>query len=255
MNPEFPHATSYATLDFFQETAEACWKAVSEFAPNISAGYSRWVRPITSGLDPGTGEQYTTYQLFVMGGGGAVEGADGANAIGGFDIFGGLAIVDPELHEALFPFHIHELDFRTDSGGAGNQRGGVAPTFEVSPVDHTATFSIGGDFGQTAPPFGIRGGKPGEPTRVQKRTPEGTVEIEESFKIVSVGEDETYVQHSGGGGGVGDPHERDPERVREDVRNGYVSVQAARDEYGVVFDDEGEIDYERTRSLRGDRCE
>lgn len=252
VNPEFPHATSYATLDFFQETAEACWKAVAKAAPDkLSGGYSRWVRPITSGHDSESGEQYTTYQLYVMGGGGAAAGIDGANAIGGFTIFGGLTITDPELHEALFPYHIHELDLRTDSGGAGRFRGGLGTTFAVSPVDHTADFAIGGDFGQTVPPFGHHGGHPGEAAHVFIESPHDQTEIEESFQIVPVTPDEQYIQYSAGGGGYGDPLDRNPKKVLKDVKNEYISVEAAREEYGVVILGETlEIDQEKTCSLR-----
>jgi len=64
---------------------------------------------------------------------------------------------------------------------------------------------------------------------------------------------EVISNRTAGGGGYGDPYERDPERVLEDYRNDYVSQEAAREQYGVVITDDGEIDHEATESLRADQ--
>ena len=61
---------------------------------------------------------------------------------------------------------------------------------------------------------------------------------------------EILSNRSGGGGGYGDPFDRNPEAVRDDVRNGYVSRESARNEYGVAVTDEGDIDWDATENLR-----
>lgn len=66
---------------------------------------------------------------------------------------------------------------------------------------------------------------------------------------------EVVSNRSGGGGGYGDPFDRDPEAVREDVIDEYVSLEAAREDYGVVVSAEGNLDYEATEDLRGQRRE
>jgi N-methylhydantoinase B len=72
--------------------------------------------------------------------------------------------------------------------------------------------------------------------------------------MTDVKEGDVLIKHSSGGGGVGDPIERDPEMVREDVENELVTVNAARDVYKVVIDPTTlEIDHEATRELRGRR--
>lgn len=254
VNPEFPTGTGYATVSFAQETIEACWNALAGVRPeNVPGGHGRWVRPIASGNDPQSGKQYAQYHLFVLPGAGAVRGQDGANRLGGSTLLGGLCETDPEMQESLLPFHIHEVDLRTDSGGAGAWRGGLGCTVKIAPVDHTSLFSIGGDFGQSNPPNGILGGQDGEPAAISIERSDGSVEeIPHSFVDVPVEDGERYIQRSAGGGGVGDPMRRDPERVREDVKHGYVSVEAAAEMYGVAIDGETlAIDDEETDRLRG----
>jgi len=62
---------------------------------------------------------------------------------------------------------------------------------------------------------------------------------------------EVISNRTAGGGGYGEPFERDPENVLEDYRDGYVSQDAAREQYGVAITDDGEIDDETTADLRG----
>jgi len=64
---------------------------------------------------------------------------------------------------------------------------------------------------------------------------------------------EVVSNRSGGGGGYGDPYERDPKAVHEDIIDGYVSPQAAREDYGVVITEDGELDRQATTKLREER--
>lgn len=253
VNPEFPYATGYSTVDCVQETMEACLDALTEVNPeNAPAGWSRWVRPMTSGTFPDSGEEYRGAVSSVMGGGGAVWGRDGMNAIGGIILLGGFVGIDPEMFEAMYPMSIEEMDLRTDSGGAGRWRGGLGPTVAIAPDGHESIFSVGGDFGRASPPHGHLGGRDGDSVRVfHERASGEREELERSWTNLYI-TDGRYVQESGGGGGVGDPHERDPEKVRRDVKDGYVSREAAREEYGVVLTDDLGIDREATGDLRGD---
>ncbi|MFB6194643.1 MAG: hydantoinase B/oxoprolinase family protein [Haloplanus sp.] len=253
VNPEFPAGTAYATITSYQETVEAVWDALAEAAPRETpAGYARMVRPVMSGHDPDSGEPYSQLQLNVMGGGGAIWGCDGPQSVAGTVGFRGGRAIDPEVQENLFPYRIHGTELRTDSGGAGRWRGGLGPTVSIVPLDHEAVFSVGGDFGRSVRPAGHLGGEAGDPPSVRVRRENGAVEeVPHAFVNLDIGPGDTYVQDSGGGGGVGDPHDRPPERVRRDVRNGYVSRAAAREEYGVAFEpDSLAIDRERTAELR-----
>jgi N-methylhydantoinase B len=174
--------------------------------------------------------------------------------MGGIMGLGGIVAEDPERLEEVYPLHVHEMELRTDSGGAGRWRGGLGPTMAVSPVDHEATFTVGGDFGQDNPPRGRSGGTAGGVVRVFKDTPEGRTEYERAWQYIELEPGDVYVQESGGGGGVGDPYERNPSEVASDVQDGYVSRGAAREKYGVVVGSESqEVDEQRTEALRARR--
>ena len=116
------------------------------------------------------------------------------------------------------------------------------------------TYATGFADGKAFPPKGVSGGESGGPTlgfildedggRVRELPLVGAFEIQPGQALES---------YSAGGGGFGDPLKRDPERVRHDVRRGWVSVEKARDTYGVVLDLEPElfaVDYEATRKTR-----
>ncbi|REJ38281.1 MAG: methylhydantoinase, partial [Bacillota bacterium] len=103
------------------------------------------------------------------------------------------------------------------------------------------------------PPWGVAGGRDGSPNRIEI-VPAGAAE-----PVLCTG---TLARHpveegdlvrfiTATGGGWGDPRERDPERVVEDVRDGYITPEVAREVYGVVVDPAtGEVDEEATRRLR-----
>jgi N-methylhydantoinase B len=256
VNPTFPAATGYSTVDCMQETMEACLDALGSVDPqNVPAGWSRWVRPFLSGKRPETGEEYRGTITSIMGGGGAIHGHDGANSIGSIILMAGLVGMDPEHYEAMYPMKIHEMELRTDSGGCGRWRGGLGPNVVIEPSNHESMFSIGGDFGQQSPPAGRAGGSPGEATRVIIDRNGDIEELERSWVDKYLSDGDKYVQKSGGGGGIGNPHERPAKRVLTDVKNSYVSKQAAKEQYGVsiVKDSDGNlgVDPNKTAQLRG----
>ena len=94
------------------------------------------------------------------------------------------------------------------------------------------------------------------PHEVRKRTLDGQLEKIEPHSFFTLKPGEMYIRHQAGGPGFGDPFERDPERVRKDVRNEFLSIESAKRDYGVVIDPVTlEVDYEETRALRGKRGE
>ncbi len=102
----------------------------------------------------------------------------------------------------------------------------------------------------------MKGGQPGRPSDVWKFKLDegGHIDLEKMSQEVIM-PDEVLVSESCGGGGYGDPLERDPERVRKDAREGYVTVAKARDIYGVILDTEPEhyaVDYRATEILRSE---
>jgi N-methylhydantoinase B len=105
-------------------------------------------------------------------------------------------------------------------------------------------------------PWGLHGGKDALANRISIRRSDGKIERFPTGKIrpTELAEGDGFLIETAGGGGFWNPLERDPERVLADVRSGYVSLEAARRDYGVVIQQRGrrfELDRESTKELRG----
>jgi N-methylhydantoinase B len=160
-----------------------------------------------------------------------------------------------ELIEYQFPLLVHRYGFTTDSGGAGAWRGGCGLTHEVEALDHRMTAVVWGE-GRTYPASSVGGARSVRASekvaRVEIVRRDGTVEPVERNCVLTLEPGERFITRSAGGGAVGVPFERAPEKVVEDVREGFVSCGGARDEYGVVLDDRTfELDLDATARLRG----
>jgi len=155
-----------------------------------------------------------------------------------------------ELLEIKYPILIEKHELRMDSGGAGQQRGGlgVAVTLRaLSPL----TFSTMMDR-EHCRPWGLHGGLPGLGNKVIIENGDPGMEHRKNSKIrgllLKAGDRITLC--AGGGGGFGSPTVRPVDRVASDVREGYVSMQNARDHYGVAVTSDGSIDLVETATLR-----
>jgi N-methylhydantoinase B len=151
--------------------------------------------------------------------------------------------------EMKCPVLVKSRSLRRDSAGAGKYRGGLGVDFELRNfVDGKWNFERANRRG--CPPWGLWKGKPGESGGYYLRSP-GSGDyrmMHGSHKPVQ--KDSEVIVRTGGGGGWGDPLERDPERVRWDVIEEFVSREAARDQYGVVLREDNSVDEAATRSLR-----
>jgi N-methylhydantoinase B len=190
----------------------------------------------------------------VGGGWGAVSDADGQSAT--------VCANDGDTHnspveadESKRPVRVIRRELRQDSGGAGMYRGGLGSMQETE-VLSAAMYQAHLERTECAP-WGLHGGKDALPNRLGIRHLDGTIERFPNGKVNSLRLEpgERYITEMGGGGGYGDPFKRDPERVLADVISGYVSVEAARGDYGVVISTRGEfaIDVEATARLRSPR--
>jgi len=134
-----------------------------------------------------------------------------------------------------------------DSGGPGKWRGGlgVEKVYRI-----TSPCRVNLKFDRTkCPPWGVRGGGPGKPGEVEIRRVSGEIQrVLKGDHPLYTG-DLVFVR-TGGGGGYGLPHERDIRSVVSDVRQGYVSLEAARGEYGVAVNEDGTADPVKTAELR-----
>jgi N-methylhydantoinase B len=147
------------------------------------------------------------------------------------------------------PVLVKARALRRDSAGPGKYRGGLGIDFELRNfVDGKWNFERANRRG--CPAWGLWGGKPGESGGYYLRAA-GSGEyrmMHGSHKPVATGSE--VIVRTGGGGGWGDPLERDPERVRWDVIEELVSRASAHDDYGVVLRDDLSVDEGATRALR-----
>jgi N-methylhydantoinase B len=122
----------------------------------------------------------------------------------------------------------------TDSGGAGKFRGAPGSEIVFGPARGTMQAFYFADFGHFAP-GGVLGGADGSLAAIAKVDADGTETPKPVIGDVELSPGEWVRGFESGGGGYGDPLERDPEAVRRDVLDRWVSLDAARDQYGVVL--------------------
>lgn len=200
------------------------------------------------GNDPRTGRPFVTQSIEGGGWGGRPSG-DGESASVSV-CQGDVRNAPIEKMELRWPILVRRRELRADSGGPGAHRGGLGLETEVEGLveGHWSLTDMGR---QAYPPWGIEGGKPGATSATLMKLP-----AEDAFKPVNV------VRHlvpartaaviaTAGGGGWGHPFRRDPKLVRQDVIDGYVTLESAARDYGVVLDpDTLEIDAAATERLR-----
>lgn len=249
-----PHVNSTTTP--METLADAVRQALEQAAPDrVTASWGHASGINIAGHDPRNGnDEYVTMVLAsIISGAGANKAMDGWPACGPLCCFGALMSGDIELLEYAYPILIHRYSLMTDSGGAGEFRGGSGTRIEIEPLDHAMTV-VGFGEGRQLPTSGAADANNVllEPKlgRLIHRKNDGE---EQSFiynaqLIAQPGE--RVININPGGGGYGDPLRRPVASVADDVRNGLVSREGARLEYGVVIDGNGQVDDAATRACR-----
>lgn len=202
------------------------------------------------GTDPRSGNRFVT-QSIEGGGWGARPFEDGESAT--ISVCQGDVRNAPiEKMELRWPVKVTRRELRTDSGGAGKYRGGLGLATEIHGFAE-GSWTLGDTGRHQFPPWGLNGGSDGAPSDSLLRRPgeEGFEHVELTRHLVPAGTDARLV--TAGGGGWGNPLERDPEKVREDVLEGYVSIESAREDYGVVLSETLELDEDATTRLRAEK--
>jgi N-methylhydantoinase B len=231
----------------FKALAPAC-------TDNVLAGHhADLAAPRTFGLDPKTGRGFHFPSILSGGGWGALSNADGQNAT--FCINDGDTHNTPvEAGEGKGPIFIVYRKLRQDSGGPGKYRGGLGVAQEVRLL---STGSVQSAMERTiCAPWGLHGGKDALPNRFSIVRQDGSMEKLPTGKTsghITLGAGDGFLVEVGGGGGFWEPLGRDPERVLADVCSGYVSLEGATRDYGVVIQQQGrrfELDVDATNTLR-----
>ena len=231
VNATLPAPVVYANHEIAHRVCDMVYMAMSGFAPNNVMACSQGTSAILAmgGVDRRTGNRYVNYEV-VKGGFGARPGKDGINAIAAS--VANTANTPVEVVEMSFPLRVDRYELIPDSGGAGEYRGGLAARRVWKILDHTARATVCCERSKS-PPFGLFEGKAGAPARIYLIEADGTQRDLNSKEHFIASEDSEIWYEVPGSGGFGPPSERDPEKVRADVRDGYVSVESARRDYGV----------------------
>jgi N-methylhydantoinase B len=257
LNARFPAATTFGN-SLTGPTSDAIFRAFAQAIPQmVTAGWNRMLGMTLTGMDPRHRRPYVDILFLALkGGSGATFNADGYDHIGLINCGGGLLAQDYEMFEIQNPHFLLRHEYATDSAGAGCWRGGLGVDTEFRIDGDDVTGIVFGDgVDEKARGFGIFGGKPGSLNEISVTDPQGNVRRPRSKEIMrGITRGSVVRQRAGGGGGYGDPRERPVEQVVADVRNGYVSVDRAREDYGVAIDPPTlEANLAQTKRLRSDR--
>ena len=248
MNPEFPAAVGirHATAIRFNDAVLGCLaQACPGLAPAPSGGTV--IPSVVAQTDPATGRRIVSVLQSLVGGAGAGDGYDGAD--GRDRSLSNIQNTPSERGEADVRVRIETYAMRPDSGGAGEFRGGTGVIYSIHVLQDGTELLGRGLERFVFRPWGVAGGQPGAPARVVLNL--GTPHEQELGKInlVRARAGDVLTVMTAGGGGYGDPYRRDPAAVLHDVRRGYVSVEAAARDYGVVIT-EGRLDEAATAARR-----
>jgi N-methylhydantoinase B len=196
------------------------------------------------------GKKRFVFSECIMGTWGATSGHDGQEGVP--HMASNQANVPVEMIESDYPIRIERYGFAPDTGGAGKYRGGLGVVREYRVLADDIYFGVRSDK-SVHPPHGLFGGKAGAPAVNLIRSESGERVLPPMpMKPITLRTGDVYRHVMAGGGGFGDPLEREPERVRADVLDGKVTLEHARVAYGVVLcqDVRREVDVSATQTLR-----
>jgi N-methylhydantoinase B len=183
------------------------------------------------GPHPDTGRHFTIVEPQVGGWGGAAH-QDGNSAM--FSGFHGDTFNCPaEVAEARYGLYVDRLELNGAPGGEGRQRGGKGIVLEYRVRSDRCFFTCAYTRSKHLP-WPLAGGLEGSPNYAEVIRCDGSTERFAVVTTLEVNEGDVIRIHTANGGGYGDPRERSPEDVRRDLRNGYITLERARDVYGDV---------------------
>jgi N-methylhydantoinase B len=257
LNPRHPKPVSAGSHHPGTEVGEAVALAMAQVVPERCAPqiYKLGIPIIFAGVHPKSGQRFIDH-------GGEVYGA-WVNAVKGVDgwgsknaAFGNLWKALAEFNETTYPHILWSRDLMTDTGGPGQWRGGCGSRYvkETRVPASVHTYVVGMRY----PMPGVHGGRDGAPNKLTLRVGSGQeVVVQHTAEWVPHEAGERVVYEFGGGGGWGDPLDRDPDAVLDDALDEYVSVDSAWRDYGVVLTGSLEdltlaVDEDATRARRAE---
>ncbi len=207
------------------------WRCLAPHMPDrLSAGHFASVcGTFIGGIHPDTGRQYTIIEP-QLGGWGANRGSDGNSAV--FCGFHGETYNCPaEINEARNGLYVDRMELNTEPGGEGKFTGGRGIVMDYR-VRADNGFLTAGYTRSKFPAWAVDGGREGSPNYIKVIRTDGTTEQYSFVSGLPTNAGDVIRVITGNGGGLGDPRQRDPGLVEEDIRNGLITPERAKEVYG-----------------------
>jgi N-methylhydantoinase B len=252
VHAQYPATVGASPVSMGHQIIESVVMAMSRAVPERAIGcWGKRYGHYIFGLDPRTGERYVVTTFDMDGGAGAARGFDGYEGATSIGTLGEVNKGNVEEVEMRFPWRTLRWEFAPDTCGAGRWRGASGIHWEVQNVGGEAGIATGSSDGERVRAPGALGGEP-TPNSRAVLIREGEATLIRGHRLYQLKPGDIIRKISGGGAGVGEPAEREPEQVRWDVRNGFISPERAREAYKVVLDPATRaVDEAATRALRG----
>jgi N-methylhydantoinase B len=254
--PRHPASCSVSTCNLPDRVGNAVQRGIAELADGFGLAEVGLSVPASVGVMSGYDQRYggepfidQMVLAFTCGPGGPV--ADGWLTLGGIGDAGVLQWNSIEIDELRFPIRIDSHQIVPDSEGAGKRRGAPSAMLEFTPTARDFEFMYLSD-GTINPALGARGGGAGMTAWQGLRGKDGEIADLDLCARIWLRPGTSLLCRCCGGGGYGDPLDREPERLAKDVRERIVTVERAADVYGVVVDDQGVVNEEQTRIARAE---
>lgn len=251
VNARPPAAISAMASTVYEKVIGVTLGAMSKACPELSTGCPHSLINLTvGGTDTETNNYYVMY-LFSEGGFGGRATKDGSAGL--VSLFGGGARITPvEVYERKYPLLFEQWSLRPDSGGPGKFRGGCGSIKQFRITRGDARLSAIGDR-EKFPPWGLCGGK--QAVSQGMRLNVGTdheVDLTLKCNNYNIQAGDVVTVSVSGGGGYGDPLEREYWRCEDDYLQGYESRGHLKEFYGVILDNAGKVDVAASDKLRAE---
>ncbi|MGE0502281.1 MAG: hydantoinase B/oxoprolinase family protein [Rhizobiaceae bacterium] len=228
LNPRAPGACAARGVTGFR-AIDAMFGALAQVIPDRVRAAGEGGTTSYSLASTDANGRFNLFREAVMGAWGAGARWDGVDGVA--NPAANISNAPVELVEHQAPVLVERYALAEDSGGPGARRGGLAVERQFRVLAEKASLQLRSDR-RNHPPYGISGGQPGTASSTQLKADDKWELLPTKFiKALRMGDTVRHV--TAGGGGYGDPMARNPQEVLTDVRNGKVSIDAARRDYGV----------------------
>jgi len=254
LNPRFPASVVHSNIVTSQRIVDVLLGALKQATPErvVAACSGTENLLIIGGTDLKTGEPYTYIETY-GGGQGAMHNQDGMDGV--HTHMTNTRNAPIEVIETTYPLRVERYGLVPDSEGPGKFRGGLGMVREIVNTDGDATLTVSSDRNKIKP-WGVFGGKEASGAKCNIVLSRGKLKDLPSKMTTTLAKGEKIITVTPGGGGWGDPLERNPKKVQWDVIEGFISIKRAKEIYGVVIDPKTyEIDIESTYRFRKSKTE